>query len=70
MNSVTSMTTFLTQQSVVASSLGRTEYQLLLMKMCDRDGNVKVNRGRPNIVVGKLLYALYEGRGVFFTNVI
>ena len=42
-NSVTPMTTFLMRQSIVVSSLGRTEYQLLLMKISVRDRNVKIN---------------------------
>ena len=36
-NSVTSMTAFLMWHSIVASSLRRTEYQLLLMKISVRD---------------------------------
>ena len=42
-NSVKPTTTLLTRQSIVASSLGRTEYQLLVIKISVRDWNVNVN---------------------------
>jgi len=57
---VTRMTAFLIRQMIVASRLGRTEYQLLLMKISWWDWNVKIRYTCLVVIDEFLTVSLYK----------